>query len=99
LGLLGQKRRAIRTGFDTQGGILELQGVCAVGQIKASTNEEFHRALDELPELLTGEGTAPDGRLPDGTVYDFDYALRATVDRRRTAGDTSSSFGQGNSCV
>ena len=53
---------------------------CKVSQLGTKANDEFHHALDELADRLTGEGTGPDGRLPDGTVHDFDYTLLATVE-------------------
>ena len=43
-------------------------------------NEELSRYLDELPDLLTGDADGPDGRFPDGTVYDYEDALQATVE-------------------
>jgi hypothetical protein len=49
-------------------------------RITTTSNEELSRYLDELPELLTGEADGPDGRFPDGTVYDYDDALQATVE-------------------
>jgi hypothetical protein len=51
-----------------------------MSELKTPTNEELNRYLDELPDLLTGEGEAPDGRFPDGTVYDYDDQLHATVE-------------------
>jgi len=51
-----------------------------MSEVKIPTTEELNRYLDELPDLLTGEGVGPEGRLPDGTVYDYDEALQATIE-------------------
>ena len=51
-----------------------------MSELKTPTNEELHRYLDELPDLLTGDEPGPDGRFPDGTVYDYDDCLAATIE-------------------
>lgn len=51
-----------------------------MSELKTPTNEELHRYLDELPDLLTGDEAGPDGRFADGTAYDYDDALEATVE-------------------
>ena len=51
-----------------------------MSKLKTTTNEELSRYLDELPDLLTGDADGPDGRFPDGTVYDYEDALQATVE-------------------
>jgi hypothetical protein len=44
------------------------------------SNEELHRYLEELPDLLIDGGEPIDGRFPDGTMYDFDDDLNATIE-------------------
>jgi hypothetical protein len=56
------------------------QGADTMSERKTATNEELSRYLDELPDLLNGEAGGPDGRFPDGTVYDYDETLQATVE-------------------
>ncbi len=51
-----------------------------MNQLKTPTDEQFNRYLDELPDLLTGDELGPEGRFPDGTHYDWDDALQATVE-------------------
>lgn len=43
-------------------------------------NEAFNRYMDEIGDDLTSEDLGPDGRFPDGTVYDYDDLLEATVE-------------------
>ncbi len=44
-------------------------------------NDELSRYLDELPDLLAdGDDTPIDNRFPDGTTYDFDDDLNATIE-------------------
>lgn len=57
----------------------------AVKQAEEFDNEAFNRYMDELPDMLVkeeeeGTGEAPDGIMPDGTYYDWDYDLLATVE-------------------
>ena len=41
----------------------------------------FHKYMDELPDLLTGEGVCEeDGILPDGSFCDWDAELAAAVE-------------------
>jgi len=47
---------------------------------KTPTNEELHRYLDELADSLIDGGEPIDGRFPDGTTYDFNDDLNATVE-------------------
>jgi len=50
-------------------------------ELKTPTNEELHRYLDELPDLLMeGDSTPIDDRFPDGTTYRWDEDLQATVE-------------------
>ena len=47
----------------------------------ATNNEELSRYLDELPDLLADGDSIPiDHRFPDGTTYDFDGELNATIE-------------------
>ena len=47
---------------------------------KTPTNEEMSQYLDELPDLLLEGGDPIDGRFPDGTMYDFEDDLNATIE-------------------
>ncbi len=51
-----------------------------MSELKTPTNEELNRYLDQLGDELTGEEPGTDGRFPDGTVYDYDDELAATVE-------------------
>ena len=51
-----------------------------MNEVKTPTNEELNRYLDELGDELTGDECGPDGRFPDGTVYDYDDNLAATIE-------------------
>ena len=59
--------------------------------------ESFHKYMEELPDLLTGEGTGPDGVFPDGRFYDYDDALQATIETAPDGVGTSSSSRRGTS--
>jgi hypothetical protein len=52
-----------------------------MSETKTPTDEELHRYLDELPDLLIdGDDSPIDPRFPDGTFYDYDEGLQATVE-------------------
>jgi hypothetical protein len=51
-----------------------------MSESKTPSNEELHRYLDELPDLLADGGPPIDHRFPDGTHYDWDEDLKATVE-------------------
>ncbi len=51
-----------------------------MSQPNSLDEEAFHKYMEELPDLLTGEGTGPDGVFPDGSFYDYDDALQATIE-------------------
>ena len=51
-----------------------------MSQPNSFDEEAFHKYMEELPDLLTSEGTGPDGVFPDGRFYDYDDALQATIE-------------------
>jgi hypothetical protein len=51
-----------------------------MNQLKTPVKEDLDSYLDELPDLLLDGGSPIDGRFPDGTHYDWDDALQATVE-------------------
>ncbi len=55
-------------------------GVRIMSQPNPFDEAAFNKYMDELPDLLTGERTGPDGVFPDGRFYDYDDALQATIE-------------------
>ena len=66
--------QAARAIIDVSGGVRNLS------QPNSFDEEAFHNYMEELPDLLTGEGTGPSGVWPDGTFHDWDESLQATVE-------------------
>ena len=51
-----------------------------MSQPNSFDEEAFHKYMEGLPDLLTGEGTGPDGVFTDARFYYYDDALQATIE-------------------